>query len=334
VWDIEVEDDASYVAQGLVHHNSSRDPNLQQLPNDSIVKRMFTSRFGERGCLYTADFSQIELRLLAAASGDGNMMQAYFEDLDLHSLTTSRIFGLDYEQFSKTNMEKLQKEGKSKEAKALEMKRKIGKTCNFLTGYGGGAFGLQTTLANAQVYLPIEECERIIEKFFASYPVLKDHLAYYKQFIRESGVAVSIFGRVRIFDEVFGEDKEAISKALRAGANHLIQATASDMMLICLHVIEYLMQDAGLESILVSTVHDSLLIDSIREELPQIHQIVDEVVNNIPEVLKLVFGDDYDTSWCLVPFGGDSSVGLNLLDQVSTGKSSPDWDKLLSLSAH
>ena len=308
---------------------SSRDPNLQQLPNDSIVKRMFTSRFGERGCLYTADFSQIELRLLAAASGDGNMMEAYFKDLDLHSLTTARIFNLDYEQFSKENMKKLQEAGKSKEAKELDLKRKIGKTCNFLTGYGGGAFGLQTTLANSQVYLPLEECEDIIEKFFDSYPTLKMHLAYYKQFIKQKGVAVSIFGRVRIFDEVFGEDKEAESKALRAGANHLIQATASDMMLICLHVIEFLMRQAQLESILISTVHDSLLIDAVKTELPQIHEIVDSVLNNIPDVLKLVFGDDYDTSWCLVPFGGDSEVGLNYLDTQKIPKNDIDWERLL-----
>jgi len=308
---------------------SSRDPNLQQLPNDSIVKRMFSSRFGERGCLYTADFSQIELRLLAAASGDENMMEAYFKDLDLHSLTTARIFNLDYEQFSKGNMKKLQDAGKGKEAKDLELKRKIGKTCNFLTGYGGGAFGLQTTLANAQVYLPLEECEDIIEKFFGSYPILKMHLAYYKQFIKQKGVAVSIFGRVRIFDEVFGEDKEAEGKALRAGANHLIQATASDMMLICLHVIEFLMRDRGLESVLVSTVHDSLLVDTVTTELPQVHEIVDSVLNNIPDVLKLVFGDGYDASWCLVPFGGDSEVGLNYLDVKKIPKDNIDWDKLL-----
>jgi len=677
---------------------ASRDPNLQQLPNDSIVKRMFSSRFGKRGCLYTADFSQIELRLLAAVSGDSNMIEAYEKEMDLHSLTTARIFGLDYEQFSKENMKKLQDKGKVKEAKELELKRKIGKcvdpltwiqvnrklvrigsfspsslspntfykvpdcvltsqhgelvslkhfyyngigdrllvcsrfgliacskthqflmkdgslvqaqylkpkdilcepvpfvlfegqrvilpinpflskitasgpffveinddlaylvgvflgdgnsnknsitiavghgpkfarwrqsllnsfervgisatcnigkprkdgsacdtvyagsrhaqsvfktlgvvgedtkkkfcipdymmdaprsvrlsmlaglidtdgsiarsgsieitskswqliqdilvllsscglhaslessynktydryyfrvriakrsaihlkeylrchwkkdsitppvfgyevlkdnevklilaleegplvdvevdssehlyvanglvthnTCNFLTGYGGGALGLQTTLANAQVYLPIEECEDIIDKFFSSYSTLKEYLAYYKQFIMDAGVAVSIFGRVRIFNEVFGEDREAIGKALRAGANHLIQATASDMMLICLHVIEALMRSERLESILVSTVHDSLLIDAVMTELPKIHEIVDQVLNNIPDVLKLVFGDDYDTSWCLIPFGGDSSVGLNYLDQIAIGKSKPDWDELLN----
>ncbi len=313
---------------------SCKDPNLQQLPSDGEVKRMFTSRFGARGCMYTSDLSQIELRLLAAACGDSSMIKAYFDNVDLHSLTTSKIFKLDYDQFSKKHMETLQKQGRADEAKKLDLKRKIGKTVNFLTGYGGGAFGLQTTLANSQIYLPIEECEHIIESFFDAYPSLRKFLGYYKNFISENGVAVSIFGRVRIFEEVFSEDKEAISKALRAGSNHLIQSTASDMMLVCLTVIENLMREYGLESMLVSTVHDSLLIDAVTEELDSIHEIVDGVLNNIPTVLKMVFGEDYDDSWMIVPFAGDSEVGMNYLDSnkvpVGKGRGDIDWGELLA----
>jgi DNA polymerase I-like protein with 3'-5' exonuclease and polymerase domains/uracil-DNA glycosylase len=309
---------------------SCRDPNLQQLPLDADVKDMFTSRFGPRGCVYTGDLSQIELRLLAVACGDPSMMRAYFENLDLHTLTASRIFKLDYEMFSKDYMEKLQKEGQSKKAKELELKRKIGKTCNFLTGYGGGAFGLQTTLANSRIYMSIEECERILEQFFNSYPTLQKFLSAYKYFIQQNGVAVSITGRVRVFEEVFSEDSEAAAKALRAGCNHLIQATASDMMLICLRVIEAAMRDQGLESLLVSTVHDSLVIDAVREELPAVHEIVYEVLNNIPEVMELLFGPEYDSSWMLVPFGGDCEVGLNYghVNKIPT-KGAIDWSALL-----
>lgn len=308
---------------------SCRDPNLQQLPSDSTIKRMFVSRFGKRGCLYGSDLSQIELRLLAAACGDASMCKAYFDGLDLHSLTTSRIFKRDYEEFSKAHMEKLQKDGRGDEAKKLDLQRRIGKTCNFLTGYGGGAFGLQTTLANSQVYLPIEECEDILEKFFAGYPALKEMLGHYKDFIMENARAVSIFGRVRVFEDVLGDDDEAISKALRAGCNHLIQATASDMMLTCLVVIEQLMADAGLESMLVSTVHDSLLIDTVKDELPQVHEIVDGVLQNIPQVMEMAFGDAFDLSWMIVPFGGDSEVGFNYLNMVKISEENPDWTKLL-----
>jgi DNA polymerase-1 len=274
--------------------------------------------------------SQIELRLLAAACGDPNMMQAYFDDLDLHTLTTSRIFKLDYEMFSKDYMEKLQNEGKGKLAKELELKRKIGKTCNFLTGYGGGAFGLQTTLANSKIYMSIEECESILAQFFDSYPTLKKFLSAYKYFIQQNGAAVSITGRVRIFEEVFSDDTEASAKALRAGCNHLIQATASDMMLVCLRVIEAAMRDQGLESLLVSTVHDSLVVDTVRDEAPAVHEIVYTVLNSIPEIFELVFGPTYDTSWMLVPFGGDSEIGLNYghMNKVPT-KGLIDWDKLL-----
>lgn len=309
---------------------SCRDPNLQQLPNDADIKEMFTSRFGERGCIYAGDLSQIELRLLAAACGDPSMMKAYFDDLDLHTLTTSRIFKLDYEMFSKAYMEKLQKDGQGKKAKDLELKRKIGKTCNFLTGYGGGAFGLQTTLANSKIYMEIEECERILAQFFDSYPTLKKFLSAYKYFIQQNGAAVSITGRVRVFEEVFSDNDEEAAKALRAGCNHLIQATASDMMLVCLRVIEAAMRDQNLESILVSTVHDSLVIDGIKEEMPKVHEIVYTVLNSIPEVFSLVFGPEYDTSWMLVPFGGDCEVGLNYgrMNKIPV-RGEPDWDELL-----
>jgi len=309
---------------------SCRDPNLQQLPSDSDIKKMFVSRFGERGCMYAGDLSQIELRLLAAACGDPNMVKAYYDDLDLHTLTTSRIFKLPYETFTKDHMMALQKRGRGEEAKQLDLKRRIGKTCNFLTGYGGGAFGLQTSLANSKIYLPLEECEDILESFFESYPTLRKYLGQYKEFILEHGVAVSLMGRVRIFDEVDSNDNEQRSKALRAGCNHLIQATASDMMLLCLCVIEDVMREQNLESILTSTVHDSLVIDAVKDEIPVVHDIVYTVINHIPEVMKMMFGATFDTSWMIVPFAGDCEVGLDYknLNKIPI-KGEPDWDELL-----
>jgi DNA polymerase-1 len=138
-----------------------------------------------------------------------------------------------------------------------------------------------------------------------------------------------MFGRVRQFDEIYSEDDEARSKALRAGCNHLIQSTASDMMLICLCTIEKLMRDAQLNSMLVSTVHDSLVIDAVRSELNEVHQIVNWVMNNIPSVVETAM-PDYDTSWMYqVPFAGDSEVGLNYLDTNKVSGEHPDWEELL-----
>ena len=309
---------------------SCKNPNLQQLPRDGEVKQMFVSRFGERGCLYQGDLSQIELRLLAAACGDPTMVRAYFNEEDLHALTTSRIFNVPYEHFAKAHMEDLQSKGHVKEAKELDEKRSIGKTVNFLTGYGGGAFGLQNVLAMKGIYKKIEECEHIIEMFFDAYPALRDLLQRYKRFILDAHVAVSIFGRVRVFEEVRGDDEEAKAKALRAGCNHLIQATASDMMLIALFVIEDMMRVAGLESMVVSTVHDSLVIDCVRQELSEVHDIVMLVLNNFPDVFKVVFGQRYDTSWMIVPFTGDCDVGHEYFSMRKIPKKDIDWDKLLS----
>jgi DNA polymerase-1 len=292
-FDLQVEGTETFVVNGIVSHNS-----------------------------------QIELRLLATACGDVVMVKAYHEETDLHTLTASRIFKMPYEQFSKDHMRWLQENNRDKEAKNLNQKRNIAKVVNFLTGYGGGAYGLQNVLAANGTYLKIEECEYIIESFFDSYPSLKKLLMFYKHFIMERHVAVSIFGRVRVFEEVQGEDKEAISKALRAGCNHLIQSTASDMMLLALVAIEKLMREADLESILVSTVHDSLLIDAVRPELPVIHEIVTSVLNDYPVVLKSLLGEDYDTSWLLVPIAGDCDVGTNYLNVKGIGKD-PDWDKII-----
>ena len=308
---------------------SCRDPNLQQLPRDGEVKCMFVSRFGPRGCMYQADLSQIELRLMAAGCGDPTMVKAYHDNVDLHSLTASRIYNVPYEHFTKDHMKWLQQHHKEKDAKKLELDRVTAKTVNFLTGYGGGAFGLQNVLAAKAIFKDIDECTGIIEAFFDSYPALRSLLQLYKGFILQKGCAVSIFGRVRVFEEAWGGDEEAKAKALRAGCNHLIQSTASDMMLVALFVVERRMREAGLESILVSTVHDSLLIDAIREELPVVHEIVSSTLNNFRVVLPLVLGDDFDTSWMLVPFTGDCEVGLNYLDMRKIPEVDADWEKLL-----
>jgi DNA polymerase I-like protein with 3'-5' exonuclease and polymerase domains len=199
-------------------------------------------------------------------------------------------------------------------------------TVNFLTGYGGGAQGLQATLAQDGIYKTIEECEAFLEAFFDSYPALREYLTFYKGFIADNGVAVSMLGRVRLFEEVTSEDQGLKNKALRAGCNHLIQATASDMMLICICAIETLMREAGLKSVLVSTVHDSLLVDSLREELPVIHEIAMGVFKNIPDILDAWLGDQVDLSWTrVVPYDGDCEVGKNYLDMVKLSHENNDW---------
>jgi hypothetical protein len=322
--DIEVEGEHQFVHNSLVTKNSN--PNLQQISSGSIVKRLYHSRFGARGCIYQSDLSQIELRLLAAACGDPLMVSAYRKGVDLHSLTTSKIFKVPYEHFEKTYMGWLQKNSKEDEAKALDKKRKIGKTCNFLTGYGGGAYGLQSTLAEAGVYMSIEECERTVNAFFDTYPSMRRHIGLYKGFIQQHGCAVSLTGRVRVFDEVHSEDRGIQSKALRSGVNHLIQSSASDMMGLSMVAIEQLMRSENLESVLVSTVHDSIVVDVVRDELPRVHDICLSVLNSMPDVVSAMLGPSFDASWMyVVPLTADSEVGINYADAFKLADN-PDWD--------
>ena len=102
------------------------------------------------------------------------------------------------------------------------------------------------------------------------------------------------------------------------------------MMLLCLCVIEDAMREQNLESMLVSTVHDSLVVDAVQEELQVVHDIVYTVINNIPNIMRMMFGDDFDTSWMIVPFAGDCEVGMDYknLNKVPE-KGQPDWDRLL-----
>lgn len=201
-------------------------------------------------------------------------------------------------------------------------------TVNFLTGYGGGAYGLQSTLAEEGVFLPLEECERIVEALFDTYPALRTHIGYYKNFIMKHGCAVSLMGRVRAFDEVYSEDHGFVAKALRSGYNHLIQSSASDMMMISMTAIERLMRAESLRSIMVATVYDSLVIDALRAELPVIHEICMSVLNNMPEVVSLALGPSFDASWLhVLPFGADAEVGVNYGDSFNLSMY-PDWDQV------
>jgi len=100
-------------------------------------------------------------------------------------------------------------------------------------------------------------------------------------------------------------------------------------MLIALMAIEDLMRQEGLESQLVTTVHDSLAIDTVRDELPAVHNIAYPVLNNFEAVMRGMFGDDYDMSWLTVPIVGDCDVGPSYYDLRKIPESNIDWDKLL-----
>ena len=319
------------IASTTTGRATSSNPNLQQQPRESIVKAMYGSRFGKKGCIYQADKSQIELRLLATASGDPAMVNAYLKDIDLHSQTTSLLFNIPYEHFGDEYTEWLQKNDKSKEAKDLKTKRKVGKTANFLTGYGGGAKGLQTSLATNGLYMTEAECQRLLDIFFESYSTLKLHIGVYKKFILEKGCAVSLFGRIRPLEEAFSEDMGLQSKATRNGYNHLIQSSAADMMYMALIMIEDLMREAKLESVLVSTVHDSLVADVLLDELPAVHEICTGVMNNMPDVIENILGPEFDSSWCrILPFECDAEVGWDYLNAKSIPKKGDvDWGAIL-----
>jgi DNA polymerase I-like protein with 3'-5' exonuclease and polymerase domains len=165
---------------------------------------------------------------------------------------------------------------------------------------------------------------------------MRRHIGIYKRFILDHRCAVSMFGRVRPLPEVESEDPILSSKALRAGYNHLVQATASDMLLTGLWVIDQAMFDAGLESKPVNTVYDSVAIDTRRDELERVCTIADEVLNNLPEVLELALGEEFNSDWTrVVPLSADGEVGLNYLDQMKLdsfkdASGQIDWDKALA----
>ena len=276
---------------------SSSGPNLQNIPREGGIKKMFISRFGEDGLLLNADYSQIELRIVAALSGDDTMCQIYRDDKDLHMNTALSIHG-------KTNPEDIDGE-----------MRVAAKKTNFGIVYGTGPSGLQGQLAADSIIVTEDEAAAYIDGFYEAYPGVREWIDETKAYCRKHHCSVSPFGRVRQFPSVASPQKWIREEALRGAVNHPVQGGASDCTLMSLCIINQEMQKRKMLSKMIMTVHDSLVFDVHVSEAPDLCELISNVMEGIVEEAPKYFG--VDMSWITVPMKSDLEIGPNWKDLES-----------------
>lgn len=230
----------------------------------------------------TVDYGAMELRVLAHVAKEKGMQYAFNSGADLHTYTARLLF----------NKETITKE-----------ERQIAKTVSFLIVYGGGAFNLAETMS-----IPLKRAEGIIENYQGVYPGVFSFMDYVNEFIKSNGYAYTIFGRRRNLPDVRSRDRSVVNRALRQGLNFTIQSTASDILLCSLLGITKQFESRGMESKIVSTVHDSLEIISPNDETKDACDIVYEEMVNYPYI-RDKFSLNFD-----VPFAIDTEVGSSFGD--------------------
>jgi len=255
---------------------SSVNPNLQNIPIRSELGReiraAFTASPGTQ--LLSADYSQIELRLLAHFSQDALLVKAYAENIDIHTLTASEVFGVPIE-------------GMDKETRGRA------KAVNFGIVYGISAFGLA-----AQLGIPQAEARAYIERYFARYVGVKAFIERTLEQTRREGSVRTMFGRVRPIPDIESRNPNQRGFAERTAINTPLQGTAADLIKLAMIVIDRDLTERRLKTRMVLQVHDELLFDVPVDETAEVEKLVrgamEGVVKlNVPLVADLAFGENW-----------------------------------------
>ncbi|MEE0391624.1 MAG: DNA polymerase I [Lachnospiraceae bacterium] len=233
---------------------SSTDPNLQNIPIRMELGRMIRKVFLPKdGYIFVdADYSQIELRILAHMSGDEMLIQAYREAQDIHRMTASQVFHTPFEEVT-------------------DLQRRNAKAVNFGIVYGISSFGLSQDLSISK-----KEAQEYIERYFESYPKIKEFLDGCVEKAKKDGYSVTMFGRRRPLPEISSSNFMQRSFGERIAMNAPIQGTAADIIKIAMNRVHRRLIDEGLKSRLLLQVHDELLIETAPDEVDEVKKILDE----------------------------------------------------------
>ena len=237
---------------------SSSNPNLQNLPIRS-ERGQFIRRavIPDEGCLFlSADYSQIELRLMAHFSQDPHMMEAFRNGQDVHAATAAKIFGVPLEQVSKDQ-------------------RRRAKTANFGIIYGISAFGL-----SQQLDCPRAEAKQLIDDYFAAFPKVIDFIEKQKEFARSHGYVETLFGRKRYLPDILSQNSVVRSFAERNAVNAPIQGTAADIIKMAMVSIHRRLKAEGLKAQMIMQVHDELNFNVPEAEVERVKEIVVSEMQN------------------------------------------------------
>lgn len=256
---------------------SSNNPNLQNIPirtnNGKLIRKAFTSS-DNNSVLISADYSQIELRVIASMSGDENMINAFNNNQDIHASTAAKVFNVDL-------------------GRVTREQRSHAKIVNFGIIYGVSAFGLSN-----QTNLSRSESKIIIDNYYNSYPALKEFMSNQINFARENGFVQTILGRKRFLNDINSRNGMIRSSAERNAINTPVQGSAADIIKLSMINIADELKNNSLKSKLILQVHDELVFDVPLEEVDLIKKIIIDKMENayklkVPLTVDLGVGNNW-----------------------------------------
>ena len=259
---------------------SSSEPNLQNVPIRTPLGREIRRAFiaDPGSVLISADYSQIELRIVAAISGDPNMCEAFRLGKDIHTATAAKVYGIAENEVTK------------------EMRYKA-KSVNFGIIYGQGAFGLAENLGISR-----SEAKEIIDNYKKQFPGIQQYMDDTINFARENGYVQTLMGRKRWLRDIHSSNFTVRGFAERNAINSPIQGTAADMIKLAMQKVAGAIQKAGLKSRMILQVHDELVFDALKSE---VDALIPMILENMQKALPLPHG---------VPVLAECGTGSNWLE--------------------
>ena len=258
---------------------SSSNPNLQNIPvrteRGKEIRKAFVPGTPE-GVIVSADYSQIELRIMAHLSCDAHLIQAFRDGVDVHAATAAKIFGIPVSEVTREQ-------------------RSMAKTANFGIMYGISSFGLAQRL-----HLSRTAAKELIDGYFASFPAIRSFIDDSISFARENGYVETLFGRRRYLPDIEAHNANVRALAERNAVNAPIQGTSADIIKLAMIGVADRLREEGLRSRMVLQIHDELVFDALPEEVPALKALVKDVMEN---VIKLS-----------VPLTVECSAGANWLE--------------------
>ena len=257
---------------------SSSNPNLQNIPIRTEEGNKIRSAFCAQNTdslILSADYSQIELRLLAHVSGDENLIHAFTSGVDVHTMTASKVFGVNVDEVTK------------------DMRRKA-KAVNFGIVYGQSKYGLAKSINISNA-----EAQDFIDKYFEHYPGVKKYMEDKKQFANENGYVETIFGRKRyLASELLSPNFQIREFAQRAAINQPLQGTAADLIKMAMIEVDKQLKEKNLKTKMIMQVHDELVFEVPKEELETLKVLVLDAMG-LKQPLKVPLEIDINcgTSW-------------------------------------
>ncbi len=254
---------------------SSTNPNLQNIPIRTDEGREIRKAFvpcDEDHVLLSADYSQVELRILAHCAEDSGLIEAFRREEDIHSRTAAEVFGVNISEVT-------------------AQQRRTAKTCNFAIVYGVTAYGL-----SQQSQMSVDDAQQFITTYFARYPGIKGYMDSTKQTAREKGFVTTLFGRRRYLPEINDKNYNVRQFAERTAINTPIQGTAADIIKVAM--IKIARELRSFQSRMVLQVHDELVFDVKRDELERVRRIVKDGMEHaaslkVPLVVNTGVGDNW-----------------------------------------